>query len=190
MFTCLYLVTRHGVAQTEFYLELPQPPQEKGVDSASGSAPPVPNGRLTRQDAIERAMEYLAHPAPEATGVSDPRNPVAWHMTLGDYFERTGQTSSLNPDFPVWVVHMMGESQSAGIVPPEARQTYRYAVVVLDARKGSVMATQRMNEPLVWPTVTHAPTMSDPKRPGPKAPPQPTPAKGHQQTKGPHHEHS
>jgi hypothetical protein len=160
------LVTRHGIAQTEFDLELPQPAVENRDDSTSGSPVPVLDGPLTQQDAIVRAVEHLARPAPEVSGVRGPQNSVAWSMTLGDYERRTGQASSLDPDIPVWVVHVAGESHSAGAVPSEARQTYRFAVAVLDARTGSVVATQRMNEPLGWPTVTDAPTMSDPNRLG------------------------
>lgn len=151
-----------------------------------GPTPSSNNGLLTEQNAIERAVEHLKRPAPEITGVENPRNPVAWRMTLGEYHQRTGiSPSSEGADTPVWVVHMEGESSSAGIVPPESRKTYRYAVAVLDARTGNVIATRHSNEPLAWPTAIDAASMSDPGRmvretpePTPTAVPTATPTPG------------
>jgi len=123
-----------------------------------GPTPSSDNGLLTEQNAIERAVEQLKGPAPEVTGVENPRNPVAWLVTLGEYDQLIGVSgSSQGADTPVWVVEIEGESSSAGIVPPESRTTYRYAAAVLDARTGNVIATRRSKEPLSWPTATDVP---------------------------------
>lgn len=69
---------------------------------------PLPDGWLIQRDAIAQATEHLARPAPEITGVKDPRNPAAWNMTLGDYLKRTGQVSSLAPTAVNWPLQESG----------------------------------------------------------------------------------
>jgi hypothetical protein len=123
------------------------------VAACGGGAPTATpdDGLLTREDAIDLAVEKLKRPLPEFTGVENPRNPVAWRMTLGEYGQRTGSSvSSDGADTPVWVVQVEGESNSAGTVPPESRTTYRYAAAVLDARTGNLIAIGQLNQPLVF----------------------------------------
>ena len=79
----------------------------------------------------------------------NPRNPVARLMTLGEYEERfsMGQ-SARDPALPVWVVQVEGESRDAGIVPPEERSDFSYAVVVMDAHAGAVVGTSHRIDPI------------------------------------------
>jgi len=113
--------------------------------------PPTPITRITREQAIQIALSSTGI-MPAATAVENPRNPVARLMTLGEYQARFNLSSGpRDAAMLVWVVQFEGTSYSAGIGSAWPFTQYNYAVVVLDAESGNVIATTRLQQEPLFP---------------------------------------
>ncbi len=107
-----------------------------------------PASPITREQALRISL-YWTGSLPEVTAVENPRNPVARLMKLREYDPSYSSGGSLmpDPDTLVWVVQWEGVSYSAGIAAVPRTQS-NYAVVVIDAQNGRIIAASRPFAPL------------------------------------------
>ena len=129
------------------------------VDPACAGLEAVPNhdGLISRNEAEEQAVEWLAMSAPEVTGTEVER---VWASCLTTF--RSNQRDLLegrawtnpevrSPDMPVWIVEVKGISRPAGISAGNADDPYLYAMTVMDAETGDSFAGSRHRQPLLEP---------------------------------------
>ena len=114
------------------------------VDSA---VTPTANPLISREAAIERAIQNTAQSRPELSGAKiAPQNIQAEQMTLADatqrYFADGGINVNYDPATPVWVVTLDGIWLDEFPRPTElpAPAPYRHVVIVLNARTSEEMA--------------------------------------------------
>ena len=112
-----------------------------------GAQQPVDGPRISKELAVKLALELLKGAMPELVSVEPPHDPAARLMSLADYLAITGGSMREDGDRKVWVVEAEGEWRDAGITPPEARQTYRYGSVAIDAETGDFIASSQRHEP-------------------------------------------
>jgi len=110
---------------------------------------PTPTNLISRERAIEAALKGLSRGSPEATGVQNPRNPIAYLMPFTEYEEKyTSGHSCMYRDKLVWIVQFEGESRDAGaFVDPNNPRVFRYANVLLNAETGDLLGGGRSFEP-------------------------------------------
>ena len=113
------------------------------------ATPGEASGPITQEQAIQKAIAEVTRPAAEATPVQNPRNPVVKRMTANElaqmFFSSNAQQ---NPDRPVWLVQLEGESQSGGL-SSGTTQTFRYALVAYFVDTGAFILSQRRDDPLL-----------------------------------------
>jgi len=120
-----------------------------GAKAVPTATPAEASGPITQEQAIQKAIAEVTRPAAEATPVQNPRNPVVKKMTANElaqmFFSSNAQQ---NPDRPVWLVQIEGESQSGGL-SSGTPQTFRYALVAYFADTGAFILSQRRDDPLL-----------------------------------------
>ena len=114
------------------------------VDSA---APPTASPLISRETAIERAIQNTAQSRPELSmSLVEPELESAEQLTLADatqrYFADGGINVNYDPATPVWVVTLDGIWLDEFPRPTElpAPAPYRHVVIVLNARTSEEMA--------------------------------------------------
>ena len=114
------------------------------VDSA---APPTANPLISRETAIERAIQNTAQSRPELSmSLVEPELESAEQLTLADatqrYFADGGINVHSDPATPVWVVTLEGIWLDEFPRPAElpAPAPYRHVVMILNARTSEEIA--------------------------------------------------
>ena len=127
------------------------------VDPACAGLEAVSNrdGLISRSEAVEQAMEYLASSAPEVTGMEIERVVAGCLTTLRSYHQDLLEGRAWtdpevrSPDMPVWVVELKGISRPAGISAVNADAPYLYGMAVYDARSGEPVEGSRHRESML-----------------------------------------
>ncbi|MBM3925903.1 MAG: hypothetical protein FJ320_07950 [SAR202 cluster bacterium] len=115
---------------------------------------PTRTGAVNEAEAIKFAQEMLGHAVPGVTAVRDPRNPVAWLVTLAEYKHQLGMVpigavpTDMDANKLVWVVQMEGASMVSENPSGYAGTQFYYALVVLDPETGQYIRDDRSVGPV------------------------------------------
>lgn len=109
-------------------------------------------GLIGRSEAEELTVDSLGMPFPSVSATEVEGVVASCLTTLRSYEQvllgRAGTNAgSLPPDTPVWIVEVKGISRPDGISDASADNPYRYAMHVLNASTGDMIAGSRYWEP-------------------------------------------
>jgi len=106
----------------------------------------TPNAYISRQEAIDAALEIASASSPEMSGAKEkPVNTSAEQMTLDQAVKKIDKhnqpATGYDPNMTVWFVTMqglwLGQMSAPGIVSTPEQVPYRHYAIIIDAKTGS-----------------------------------------------------